>query len=292
MTDIGVNKGSSKRTVALETITREIALSYLDKNHHNPRPRNKNYVEGMARAMLRNTWYLSNDALIFDINGDFRNGQHRMRALLLAAKKKENIALEFIVGRGFTEKDIEKMDRGIPRSMLRVVQQYCYDITKKDISVYSSMLRDVFSRNRLLEEETVDMHSLWGNQLHILNTTDTDFYSQAFIKKAALLAIIADPSNADYVQLSYEHLVKYGSGKPLPESASPAIKSFTGIGRVRTNTRTAQYEVAAYARHAFTYKNRYDDVKAIKLGDAVLSLRKESKKVYEKAIENGKEDEE
>ena len=92
-------------SVEVEKVTAEKALDYLSLNHHNPRPQANNIVNTWAREMEIGAWRLSNDALMFDLQGNLRNGQHRMKALISAAKNKPKLTLEFVVMRGCTEEE-------------------------------------------------------------------------------------------------------------------------------------------------------------------------------------------
>lgn len=79
--------------VRVETITPEIAKTYLTRNVNNRKPSNKT-VSIYAREMKMGKWQLTHQGLAFDENGDLLDGQHRLWAVVEA-----DVPVQMIVSR-------------------------------------------------------------------------------------------------------------------------------------------------------------------------------------------------
>lgn len=72
-------------TGKVETITPVMAEEYLRHNDHNPRKSViRRRVECYARDMAAGQWFLNCEPIVFDANGDLKNGQHRLLAIIKA----------------------------------------------------------------------------------------------------------------------------------------------------------------------------------------------------------------
>lgn len=96
----------------VETITPEMAEEYLQHNEHNPRKTaNRRQVESYARDMAARKWFINGEPIVFDANGDLKNGQHRLMAIV-----KANVPVEMYVVRG-VDPGITTFDYGMLRRM-------------------------------------------------------------------------------------------------------------------------------------------------------------------------------
>lgn len=67
----------------MELITKEIAIKYLEHNANNPRKKvNHNRVKGYAADMKAGKWSMNGEAIVFDADGNLKDGQHRLMAVV------------------------------------------------------------------------------------------------------------------------------------------------------------------------------------------------------------------
>jgi len=97
-------------------ITAEMAARWLESNTHNRKLRDR-YIQRLALLMLRGEWRLNGDAIRFDVNNVILDGQHRLWALVLAAKEKPDVTIPSLVIRNLPPEAQETMDTGIRRSL-------------------------------------------------------------------------------------------------------------------------------------------------------------------------------
>jgi hypothetical protein len=93
-----------------EFISPEQAAIYLDKNYVSNRKPRPARVDLYAAAMAANEWHLTGEPVIFDIDGNMVNGQHRM----LAAIKADTGFLTLVV-RGAPSEAFTYLDSGLGR---------------------------------------------------------------------------------------------------------------------------------------------------------------------------------
>ena len=99
-------------TGTVETITPAMAEEYLRHNEHNPRKRpNRKVIDSYAQDMKTGNWFINGEPIVFDANGDLKNGQHRLMAII-----KANVPIEMLVVRGVDPR-ITTFDYGFVRSM-------------------------------------------------------------------------------------------------------------------------------------------------------------------------------
>jgi hypothetical protein len=95
---------------AEEEITPEMATAYLGHLALRQRKLRVHRVRQYARDIAAGKWILSTDPIVFDANGDLINGQHRLRAVVLAGKP-----AKFVVIRGAAPQVFEVLDEVLPR---------------------------------------------------------------------------------------------------------------------------------------------------------------------------------
>lgn len=94
---------------SIETITPEMALNYLKRNNSN-RPISKSKVDLYAYVMSHGAWQLNGETIVFDVDGNLKNGQHRLLAIIKCGKP-----IKFVVVRDISKK-ANIYDRGRSRS--------------------------------------------------------------------------------------------------------------------------------------------------------------------------------
>lgn len=94
----------------VETITPELAKEYLKSNIENNRRINRNRVLVYAKDMASGAWQLNGEGIRFNENGELIDGQHRLRAIIMA-----NRPVDILVTRDISN-DITVFDRGYART--------------------------------------------------------------------------------------------------------------------------------------------------------------------------------
>lgn len=94
----------AKPSVKIESVSPKMAQGYLVKNNDNRPLRDRN-VNWFSEQMSDNDWDLVGDCVTFDTNGDLRNGQHRLHAIVQSGK-----TIDLVVLRGVTPNSFIHMD--------------------------------------------------------------------------------------------------------------------------------------------------------------------------------------
>ena len=96
----------------MELVTPAMASNYLKHNEHNPRKStNRNQIEAYARDMAAGKWFANGEPIVFDANGDLKDGQHRLMAIV-----KANVPVYMFVIRG-VDPEYTTFDYGMLRRM-------------------------------------------------------------------------------------------------------------------------------------------------------------------------------
>jgi len=157
---------SQKVVSGLETIDKDVARLYLEKNAKN-RKINDKRVAKYLRDMNAGNWKVVPDAIGFNKKGHLTNGQHRLRAFL----KSELNTIEFIVTRGLEEDAFDVTDDGKPRNAkdtlgilgysnprhLATTARYMYAFDTFGVSESSMGLRFQIGNNDIVD--TVEKHT-------------------------------------------------------------------------------------------------------------------------------------
>lgn len=101
----------------VELVTPDIAKKWLEKNVNN-RPLRTSTVTRYAAMMSKGQWKLTHEAIAFDTNGDLKNGQHRLAAVVMSGA-----SVQFQVTRGVDPSTFEVIDSGLKRSLSDRLQQ-------------------------------------------------------------------------------------------------------------------------------------------------------------------------
>jgi len=103
-------------TAKVVTITPKMAREYLSTNRHNRKLRTK-VVEFFAQQMALGEWKSNGETIIFDYNGDLKDGQHRLEAIVLSKKPQEMVVVE-----GVSPKVMDTIDTGRIRGLGDVLE--------------------------------------------------------------------------------------------------------------------------------------------------------------------------
>lgn len=105
----------SKVSATTETVTPEMAESWLEKNKDN-RPVRDFHVAKLAKDMKEGRWQINGEAIVFDSNGNLVDGQHR-----LWAGFNSQCCFQSIVVRGVAPEAFQTIDSGMKRSAADVL---------------------------------------------------------------------------------------------------------------------------------------------------------------------------
>ena len=108
-------------TVDVELITPEMAAEYLEKNKDNRQPTER-HIKYLASQMNAGKWYLTHQGIAFDANGDLRDGQHRLFAVLRSMSPQEMLVI-----RGLEPETFQVMDTGKNRTAADILHIEGYD---------------------------------------------------------------------------------------------------------------------------------------------------------------------
>lgn len=99
-------------TTRVETITKPTALEMLKHNDANPRKRvNWNHVKAIAADMKAERWMLNGEPIVFDADGNLKDGQHRLQAIVMA-----DVSVSMLVVRG-VDPNVDLFDFGLKRKL-------------------------------------------------------------------------------------------------------------------------------------------------------------------------------
>jgi len=122
-----------------------MANEWLRKNEGNRKLR-ESRAAGLARAIVAGKWTLTHQAIAFSKKGRLLDGQHRLRAIILA-----NIPIQCVVARDVPEDAFAYMDAGLPRQMYERIRK-----DKRHTSICSTLFR-LLQSNRVPQEHEMEL---------------------------------------------------------------------------------------------------------------------------------------
>jgi hypothetical protein len=102
-------------------VTPEVARRWLERNAGNRRVR-ESHVEALALAMMGGEWRLTHQGIAFDPEGNLLDGQHRLRAVVLA-----ETPVRMTVARDVAPEAFAALDLGKARRIADVLRSDPYD---------------------------------------------------------------------------------------------------------------------------------------------------------------------
>ena len=95
------------------TITPREAKEWLEtKNLHNNRPQSEQTIRKYAQEMKAGRWKLNGESIIFGSSGRLLNGQHRLKACILA-----NVPFQTVIVKGADDATFDTIDDGKSRNL-------------------------------------------------------------------------------------------------------------------------------------------------------------------------------
>jgi hypothetical protein len=111
------------------TITPKTAKEYLNRNQ-NYRTVSQQRVDDYARAMAAGAWEVNMQPIVFNLDDELVNGQHRLMACMKAGKPFTSLVV-------WGAREAEEMDRGAPRTFHDWLRRHGY----KNIRTLASITR-------------------------------------------------------------------------------------------------------------------------------------------------------
>jgi hypothetical protein len=110
----------SPLNIEVTTVTPDMAANWLARGGKN-RKLNERRVDALVAAIHRGEWRLTGEAIKLDLNGQVRDGQHRLQAVV-----KSGVPIKTVVIRGVDEPAFDVMDVGRPRTAGDVLSMHGY----------------------------------------------------------------------------------------------------------------------------------------------------------------------
>ena len=144
-------------STTIETITPEVARSYLEHNRRNRKVKPRQ-VESLSRDIKRGNFYLTHQGIAFDESGTLVDGQHRLLASLMA-----NLPITVMVSRNVPVECVNAIDRGETRSVCDVMNiahqnERSALKDKRIVSALSQLVRCNYKSLKLSTSETAALY--------------------------------------------------------------------------------------------------------------------------------------
>ncbi len=126
-------------TANVEVVTPRVAEEMLKRNVNN-RTLSKKRVSMYVNDILCGTWQLNGETIVIDANGNLKDGQHRLHAILRAGK-----SVETVVVRG-VDPTTSLYDRGRTRTASDILKFSGYDAELRNNSIVGCAKLDYYAR--------------------------------------------------------------------------------------------------------------------------------------------------
>jgi hypothetical protein len=230
--------------VELHRITPEVAQSILDTRNTQNRVMREWWAKVLAHSMTSGNWHVTTNSIGFDSKGLLINGQHTLRACVIAG-----VPIQTFIAFNLHPKAFEVIDIGMKRrvqDLLRMEKRYA------EVVRFASIL--TFSRTTPMAD---DMRVLSdAGLMQMLEEVDNHcarqvkFYSSVPMRLAACMSIVLT-SNREYVLQQYEALCSMNFDQM--SKVSQLLVRQVASGKARSfNTG----ETLARGMIVFDYKNR------------------------------------
>lgn len=158
----------------------------------------RRHIDSLADLMVRRRFYCGIDSLCFDTNNNLLNGIHRLNAVV-----QSGVSVYMVVVRNMEPAAIMYFDRGRQRS-LEVVSR----IPEYYLKCYTFLLDYFTGAPRKKDpQDMINIDSKLRQYVENLSLTNRKFFSSRPVKSAALVSLVVNPQDTDYILNSYEYLV-------------------------------------------------------------------------------------
>lgn len=196
----------SVETVSIETVTPELAQTWLDNCNEGNRLLKKNNIAYLSKNISAGCFYVTTGGCGFDVHGKLVDGQHRLHAIVRANKP-----VKMAVFRGLSPDAYKHIDTGIAKTPAERLR-----ISRSLGSVASEILRLYSKRNeRSRPEDLAVVADLIADQHGRLSDSNTVYFSKKSIKVACVLQMIRNPDFEPQIVEMYNGLMKGEATTPI-----------------------------------------------------------------------------
>jgi len=178
-------------------VTPELAEKFLATNTNN-RPVRPTHVRALAHSIMRGEWVVSHQGIAFSTQGVLLDGQHRLRAIVVAGTP-----VQMVVTTGVSESAFKVIDCGVRRTLADLTQ--LPKQTAEVCSLIGSFLKYgcVSHRGDSVSPAVILQIADSGvgvvcERLRAYSKTATVYYSTRAMRTAAVLTVL-DGADEDYV---------------------------------------------------------------------------------------------
>lgn len=207
--------------VSLEYITPKIAaVILLENNNKNRKHRRKTQVEKLRREMMDGQFVLLPDGLIFDVNGNLIQGQHRLDALIQSGVQ----GLLFIVWRNVSINVFEKLDATVPRSFIdrNETDRRLQEVVNQIARLYYGNNHSHTENKRILDVFADDINAF----ISAVGTAIRGGSTQAPVRAAVVLRAAEGSKHRAWLYAQYKALTlrEYNDMAPVVQSLNRQIE--------------------------------------------------------------------
>lgn len=168
------------------------AVDWLEKNIRN-RDVRQSRVDRYARDMRSGNWMLSNDAIVFDVNGDLINGQHRLWAVVESGE-----TVPMLVARGYPPEAHMSFDGGQLRNAADVMSLMGNTDTRLKQMVYGSIFAIATGKKSLFTPSiAVQMDAIYADDITWFAQKRNRLMGRASVAASIVLAHHMYPDEID-----------------------------------------------------------------------------------------------
>jgi hypothetical protein len=249
------------KTASFEVVTPLKAQAYLQLNTNN-RNQRAWWVQTLADSIKRGEWQCSHQGIAISESGWLLDGQHRLRAIVLA-----DSPVEMLVVKGLPDDTQKVMDYGIKRTLSDLT-----GIDSKISQVLRYMAMIAYGDSVISAEQVLGLYNCGfgaiAEDLKAKTQASRATFSSASVKAGAILQMYRG-QDTEYVKNVYYHLVHFNFAE-LPEIAQAFI-------RLADKLKFTQHQTFARALKVFDMSHQND--KLLRVGDKeAVSLITEARK--------------
>lgn len=211
-------------TSSVETITPEIAATYLQHNYGN-RSIRRSAVKTLAEAITRGEWRITHQGVAFSDKGRLIDGQHRLSAIVASGR-----SVQMMVSRGVPDDSFLVLDQHIKRTYADVLE------VPRHIAEVSVFAANIIHGTRITSAQVREWIDVVGHEADAINEfcpARVKFLTNVGMRLAAVICIL-NGSSREYVHSTYRSLA-LGRAAELPPAGQSLIQQvITGVAGGKT----------------------------------------------------------
>lgn len=242
----------------LETVTPEIAAVWLGHNDVN-RVLREHRAGFIARSIMDKKWIVTHQAIAFSESGRLLDGQHRLRAIVMA-----NQPVQIWVARNVSEEAFSVMDSGLARQMHERI-----GTDRRRTSIVTSLFRIVTGQSMPQEYEISLLMDLFDPAMQELETipkaTRSSKVTRAPVMAAAILHLANNAPGSANRRTIYDSLERLISGD-LSGASKVIVCLYRQLYEMPNSGGVGAVDMFSRAFYAFDPKNA--NISKIQIRDA------------------------